>query len=83
MIREFEEGIIIKGAFTLEQVISLFKGKKCYYINENDIMDHCYKTLVSIAIWKDCLIIYPLKNTNMKGVEVIRKIIEEREILKE
>ena len=81
MIREFESPIVIKGNFTLEYIQSLFKDRKCYYYYENDIMNDYYRTLVSIAIWKEGIALYPLKNTNMEGVGKIREIIEKGQVI--
>jgi len=83
MIREFESPIVIQVETSLSLLRELFKNDNNYYFNENDLMNSEYRTLVSIAIWKDGIALYPLKNTNMEGVGKIREIIEKGQPLPE
>lgn len=77
MMRSYQEPIRINRHLSLK-TIKIILSDPDYGFFENDVFSEKYRSKISIAIWKDCIVLYPLEKCSQEFIDEIKDKLEEK-----
>ncbi|MFX1481123.1 MAG: hypothetical protein ACFFCI_23830 [Promethearchaeota archaeon] len=74
-MRRYQDPIRIDRHLSLE-TIKIILSNPDYGFFENDIFSEKYRSKISIGIWKDCIVLYPLEKCSKEFINEVKEQLE-------